>query len=430
MWAIFLRQFIPLIVTIALTLFGVSHLSGKLLDSYFQNFAQDAYKGPFNVLEESLLPQGPATSEAQMLHNAAQLKHAMGKFGVNLRPLSSFEPEIRERLNNGKVWFNMDDEFFYRRVADRPWVFSIEPPDPPNILTINLMVYLLMIIAMAIVYFGGFVRPFWRDLQTLRQAAQAMGEGRLETRIALKTGSSLAQLGTRMNEMAARIELLVKNQNELLNAVAHELRTPLARTRFAITMQETAAVERQQSLRQSALDDLDEMETLIRELLGYGRLDARNGPPECSTIPAVVWLSELGRRPDYRIPVTLDLAAAPATLHADPALLEYALANILRNAQRYATEHITLACRQTNAGQIEISIEDDGPGIAAADAARVFEPFIRLDDSRSRDTGGIGLGLAIVKRICERHGGRVWVEAARQHPHGARFVISLPGRNP
>ncbi|MBE9608178.1 ATP-binding protein [Chitinilyticum piscinae] len=426
MWSIFLRQFIPLVATILLTLLGVGHLSGKLLDDYFQDFAQYSYQGPFDVLQASLLPAGAATSDAELLANAQTMHQRMGRFGVNLRPLDSFEPAPRARLAKGHVWVDMNNEFFFRRIADRNYVLSIEPPNPPNILALNILVYVIAVLLLAIVYFFLFVRPFWRDLQTLRQAAQRMGEGDLDTRITLHQRSVLQALAQRMNEMAGRIAQLMRNQNELLNAVAHELRTPLARTRFAITMQEEAAAERQPLLRQSALDDLDEMETLIRELLGYGRLDARSGPPQCSAIPAAVWLTELSSSPDDRLPVTLALADAPATLFADAALLEHALVNILRNAQRYACSQIVLSCRRLANGHCEIVIEDDGPGIAEADRERVFEPFVRLDDSRSRDTGGIGLGLAIVRRIIQRHGGSVAVAAALAFPSGARFVVQLP----
>jgi signal transduction histidine kinase len=112
-------------------------------------------------------------------------------------------------------------------------------------------------------------------------------------------------------------------------------------------------------------------------------------------------------------------------VQADPSRLEQVLVNLLANAIKYGREQgtVTVRARMVN-GQVEVAVQDDGPGIAADSLDRVFERFYRVDKSRSREQGGTGLGLAIVKHIILSHGGRVWVES--QLGKGATFFFTLP----
>lgn len=110
----------------------------------------------------------------------------------------------------------------------------------------------------------------------------------------------------------------------------------------------------------------------------------------------------------------------------DPKLVARALLNLIRNGARYASRTVLLAAARDASGALVLSVDDDGPGIPAAERARVFEPFQRLDSSRDRQTGGFGLGLAIVRRVAQVHGGDVRLEDSPLG--GARFVITLPVR--
>jgi len=127
---------------------------------------------------------------------------------------------------------------------------------------------------------------------------------------------------------------------------------------------------------------------------------------------------------DRQLSLTVHTDAAPAYHVCDPRLLARALLNLIRNAARYARNTITLRIEAGQAGALCVVVEDDGPGIPVSDRARVFEPFLRLDASRDRHTGGFGLGLAIVRRIALVHGGEVQLDAAPSG--GARFTVSLP----
>ena len=124
---------------------------------------------------------------------------------------------------------------------------------------------------------------------------------------------------------------------------------------------------------------------------------------------------------------TLDCSSLPAeaSVKSDPYYLERALSNLLRNATRYAkhTIHVTAAWEGNS---VCLWVDDDGDGIPEAERARIFEPFIRLDTSRDRRTGGYGLGLAIVQRVLQWHGGTVTAEAAPPPLSGARFKLCWP----
>jgi two-component system OmpR family sensor kinase len=122
-------------------------------------------------------------------------------------------------------------------------------------------------------------------------------------------------------------------------------------------------------------------------------------------------------------PVTVHADAAPASFTGDRRLLARALGNILRNAEKYAQSRIALRARRIGQ-QLEITVDDDGPGIPPAEREAVFEPFYRLDRSRDRSTGGFGLGLAIARKAVVLHGGSL--SAAASSLGGARFVLLLP----
>jgi two-component system OmpR family sensor kinase len=127
---------------------------------------------------------------------------------------------------------------------------------------------------------------------------------------------------------------------------------------------------------------------------------------------------------DRQLTLAVHADAAPAHHVCDPRLLARALLNLIRNAARYASNTITIRAEAGPAGALRLTVEDDGPGIPEPDRARVFEPFLRLDASRDRHTGGFGLGLAIVRRIALVHGGDVRLDAATAG--GARFAVLLP----
>ena len=220
--------------------------------------------------------------------------------------------------------------------------------------------------------------------------------------------------------MAARVKEMVQARDRLLVDVSHELRSPLTRMKVALALLPDSSKKAQ------AEADVAEMEALTTGLLELERL--RDGRVlRVATVDLVALLHDAAAPYGGTAPGVLVSAAAPAMpLELDADGIRTVLRNLLENAVKYAlpdSRPIRVLASAT-ADAATVVVEDDGPGIPDEDLARIFEPFFRVDPSRSRKTGGYGLGLSICKRIVEAHGGVI--EALPVAPRGARFVITLP----
>ena len=276
--------------------------------------------------------------------------------------------------------------------------------------------------------------PLARRLRRLERTTERIAAGDLSARTQLHSKDAVGSLAQSFDLMAERVEGLLASQRELLQAVSHELRTPASRLRFGLEMLGQEADGRARETRLEALvEDLDELDRLVAELLLYTRISAQTSPADAAAqrvpVEPLPVLRELaGRLGELRPEIEFELPARAPQLNTDPRLFERALSNLLSNALRHAERRVVVSIdgvgkREANA-LLQIAIEDDGPGIAEADRERVFEPFTRLDESRSRSSGGVGLGLAIVRRILRAQGGSVWIEAGQNG--GTRVVTRWP----
>jgi len=237
----------------------------------------------------------------------------------------------------------------------------------------------------------------------------------------------IKELGSHIITLQKDNESRLLLQRDLLHGVAHEFRSPMARIQFALDMLEESSEREQGKLRQSIHTSLDDLDKLVKELLYYARLKDSDSAIKCSAInPAELCISAIAQvRPFYneiRFEFN-ELNGELKGIYADENLLKRMLVNLLRNAGRFATS----LCRILiffNENDIVFTIEDDGVGIPPGKTDRIFEPFTRLDPSRSRDSGGCGLGLAIVDSIAKKHQGKV--EVIDGVLAGACFKVTLP----
>lgn len=222
---------------------------------------------------------------------------------------------------------------------------------------------------------------------------------------------------------------------DLLHGVAHEFRSPMARASFALDMAENECeaepVDRAsvRSLFQEMESSLKELDGLVKEVLSYSRLEHGRGELdyERTTIQSVVQEIMAKQQPLYQH-IVFKAACDPAAyqtlaVNVDSRLFYRVLINLIRNAARFA-EHTVEVSWTLSGAQFELRVEDDGPGVPPGKRTRIFEPFTRLDPSRSRDSGGAGLGLAIVKSISSLHGGTIDVTDSALG--GACFVLRWP----
>ncbi len=221
------------------------------------------------------------------------------------------------------------------------------------------------------------------------------------------------------------LEKLIISQRDLLHGIAHEVRSPLARMEFAIELLQSADEQQQAELSQQLDSYLKEIDELVRSLLRYSRLQHDESEISLSMVP-VNELAEMALDKVIKMYPTISfniIGKTSTTITCDIQLFVIALANILRNAGRFARTRCIVDWVETE-HHLLVTIEDDGAGLPPGKAHQIFEPFTRLDPSRTRDSGGHGLGLAIVQAIIHRHGGSV--DVCDADIGGAKFTLMLP----
>ena len=243
-----------------------------------------------------------------------------------------------------------------------------------------------------------------------------------------RTNDEITRLGTRLNEMLARLEAALERERTLVSNTSHELRTPLAlmKTEIELALAEPASAPALAAALRSAGEETDRLSQLTDDLLLLARADTGELPIRRTEVPVDALLDTIAtrfrRRAEdgaRRIDVT---APDGLVLLGDQRLLEQALSNLLENALRHGAGTVRLAATQSD-GSLIILVSDEGEGLPREFAARAFERFSRAD--RSRGTPGAGLGLAIVATIAEAHGGTT---AASIHPAGVTLTLPLSGR--
>ncbi len=272
-----------------------------------------------------------------------------------------------------------------------------------------------------------WVWPLSKGLLVLTKAAQRFGEGDFSTRITDNVARPLKPVVMRFNDMAGRIQRLIRSHKELSHAVSHELRTPIARIRFAMEMtRELPDSDKREHYFEAMNDNIEELDGLVDELLTYARFDREEPKLDFAKQSIEVLAKEVVARFEMtEANLNFQVTAATRSIVADCDHdgISRVLDNILRNAIRYAKNVIVVSVREHN-GNVEIAIEDDGPGVPKANWDSLFDPFVRLDKSRDRNSGGIGLGLAIVRRYMEWHCGTVEIQDA--DIGGAKFILTWP----
>ncbi len=343
-----------------------------------------------------------------------------------------------EKLDGGELAIDAQGDILYHRLKQTPQVLVVGPISPernpeyprgiPLDLRISLLTWSLIGVCLAIVVWL-WVHPVWRDLEAMRQTTRALGEGLFEARAPTMRSSAFGPLAETLNGMAERIQRLIATQKELSSAISHELRTPIARLRFALEMLlETDDPGERQRLWRLMDADLDELDGLIDSSLTYARFEREQPELHLTAVAIAPWLEEqvtASRLLARTIELQVDTAALPPLLRVelDRKSMPYAITNLLRNAIKYATARIRVSA-EVVADQIQVHVDDDGIGIPADERERVFSAFTRLDRSRDRATGGYGLGLAIARLVLEQHGGNA--SAGESPLGGARFTLSWP----
>lgn len=300
-------------------------------------------------------------------------------------------------------------------LSDGQWLNArIDTGGPPLQWAWPALASMLLTAAVVIAVVWGMVGRISRPLYRLAEKAEHLGRGSAVEPVKASGPDEVRRLTTTFDDMADRITRLLAERATMLAALGHDLRSPITAMRLRLEMVDD------EETRERMGNCLDEMQTLVESALALAR-----GAGTAEPVVRVDLGRMLGQLVDELREAGGDANASiadDAIVEARQASLKRAVRNIAENAMRYGGQaRITLQRRD---GRARIVIEDNGPGIPIYERKRVFEPFVRLEASRSRDTGGSGLGLAISKTVIESNGGSLTAEDGCNG--GARFVVELP----
>lgn len=277
-----------------------------------------------------------------------------------------------------------------------------------SVLSVTLTATLLSGMAVLI------ARRIARPMRTLSAAAEALGRGEAVEHVPEEGPDDIRRMATAFNVMQDRLKRFVSDRTAMLAAIGHDLRTPITSLRLRAEFIE----DREE--REKLLATLDEMQSMTEATLSFAREQATGEATRLVDVAALTEsicedLAAVGRNVVFT-------EAERAPYRCRPSALRRAIRNLIENAVRYG-ERAYVSVRSVPDGLL-ISVEDDGPGIAERDRERAFKPFVRLEGSRSRETGGTGLGLSIARTIVRSHGGDVIL--ADRAGGGLNATIQLP----
>jgi signal transduction histidine kinase len=239
-----------------------------------------------------------------------------------------------------------------------------------------------------------------RPLKELAKAASALGRGETSAKLDEKGPVEVVETIRAFNEMQERLTTFVHDRAKMLAALGHDLRTPIT------TLRLRAEFIEDDDVREQILRTLDEMAQMAETTLSFAREEAAQEPARLVDMGALTSsvcedLADAGL--DVTCADTSDFA-----VRCRPVAMKRALRNIVENAVTYGRRaNVTAECKH---GEARIVVEDEGPGIPVGEMEKVFKPFVRLEQSRNKDTGGVGLGLAIARSVIRSHGGDIWLE--------------------
>lgn len=358
----------------------------------------------------------------------------MGAYSIDTDERLPPTDVLQQLARDGLVLYTVESTEVTRvalQLADGE-IMVLVPPPPFKPWSLVIVLPLCLLIAVALALLLRYVARTWdRHLLKVESAALCISRGDLAARV--EPGSSLLQqrLARAFNSMAEHIQRLVQVQHDMIHAVSHELRTPVARIRFGVQMLADSGKSQCSEAHLQGIDsDIQELDDLIDEILTYARLEQSEATflLQQTSVPDLLrQVIAQQQRLHPTVIMELDVDAASETLamaEVEPRYLHRAIQNLVGNAACYANRNVRVRCRLDN-DNCRIDVEDDGPGIPRSDWDRVFVAFSRLDDSRTRTSGGYGLGLSIVRRIMYWHGGQAFVGASATLG-GACFSLVWP----
>lgn len=265
-----------------------------------------------------------------------------------------------------------------------------------------------------------------RPVAAIREEFTEITERDLHRRVPVpRAHDEISRLARTMNATLDRLYRSMTRQRQFVADASHELRNPIAavRAQLELALARPSRTDWPSAVHK-ALQDTERLQAVASDLLLLARLDAQEAPPR-SPVDLVALAAEEVRRHPGTVGAG-DGDVRSAVVHGSRVQLSRLLTNLTENARRHARTTVSVGVGVRD-GMVELSVDDDGPGVPEPDRERVFERFTRLDDARARQDGGTGLGLAIAKDIAHAHGGTLTIHSSARG--GARVLLRLPHRD-
>jgi signal transduction histidine kinase len=303
----------------------------------------------------------------------------------------------------------------YTQLADGSWAsFEHGLSDEPFAWPWRLLLTLAVLLASVIVLTLLAVRWLTRPLAVLATAADALGRDMHRPPLPEEGPAEVRRAAAAFNTMQARLQVHLREREQMLAAVSHDLRTPITRLRLRTELIGDEA------LRVKFARDLAEMEAMTAAALDFLRGARVDEPVQPVDVLALLESLQADLEEAGHAVQVQDQVMAPYL--ARPLALKRLLTNLIENAVKYGERAAVRV--EDNAAQLRIIVADNGPGIAEAEIERVFEPFYRVEGSRSRATGGVGLGLSVARDIARAHGGELTLR--NRAGGGLEAILTLP----
>ncbi|QWL02848.1 ATP-binding protein [Shewanella indica] len=395
-------------------------------DEWEADYQDRSYMSLSQLLSDISTAEGVASAEAS-------LEQVLGNLHKQLRVISLDSDELsadeKQRLRENQRYIkDVEEDISYIMFQGSDKVYAISRDESaPFWQEYYFKESIAFWVLFPVLAFINFVLLYLlaRRLRRLERVHSAFANGDFKVRAKTGVWHKVGHLNQSFNQMADKIAKLIDSNKQLTNAVAHEVRTPIFRIRCNLDMLDDSGVRPEQMPYLEGIhQDLDELGTMVDELLHYAKMERRQAPLQLSYQSLDTALQELIAHLQFETDIALELTTAePLTAMIDLRLWHRAVSNIIRNGYRYAHQKVSIRI-SGDTDRIWLHIANDGPGIRDEDKQRIFDPFVRIDKSRDRGSGGHGLGLTISAQIIRQHGGDI---AISDTPNGGpSFDIWLP----
>ncbi|WP_245189080.1 ATP-binding protein [Mameliella alba] len=364
------------------------HSDGGLVESRIRTLLDDSYSRDIRVelhqIEGQLMPLANLSREMTEMHMAMMRGE-----------LTAIEMNLSIAISGGR-WLNVGTRF------ERPPIqWPLE----------SMLAFVLSASVLLIVVIWFVMTRLTEPLQQLARAADRLGRGEDVPELPVAGPTEVRDLTVSFNRMQERLTRFVNDRTRMLAALGHDLRSPLTAMRVRAEMVDD------DETRDSIVASVEEMQGMVEATLTFARGLTGSETPNCVNLRD--YLNTLCQT----LPAEVDLLGSDDTeLRLRPNAMRRALRNLIENALRYG--HAARIDWQITGGEVVLTLDDDGPGIPENQLDKVFDPFVRLEESRSLETGGHGLGLSIARTIIQSHGGDVTL--SNRLEGGLRARVRLP----